>query len=118
MAIKRMSPKDEQGTGENHAGEEKRDARPAPPAEKDGTGRNQSPNQSRNEGSNQSSADNGVLQVDTGQLKLPQDLTEEEEEVKRFLPIDPAVLVLLCLSLIFIGTIAYVIWNCWEPPQR
>ena len=106
MAIRRMSRQDQQGEGGNHAGEAERDARSLPPAEKEDTPRNQS------------SADNGLLQVDTGQLKLPQNLTEEEEEVKRFLPIDPAVLILLCFSLIFIGTIAYVIWSGWEPPSR
>lgn len=105
MAIRRMPRPGEQGEGEDHSGETERAARRSPqPEGRDGTSLNQS------------STDNGLLQIDTGQLKLPQNLTEEEEEVKRFMPIDPAVLVILCFSLAFIAVIAYIIWSGWEPP--
>jgi hypothetical protein len=116
-----MSPQDEQDAGKNRAREAERDARHAPETGKDGTGRTQSSHQSSDksshQSSNQSSANNGLLQVDTGKLKLPQGLSEEEDEPKRFFSIDPAVLIILCFSLIFIMTIAYVIWSGWEPPQ-
>ena len=62
------------------------------------------------------SQNDGTLVLNTGQLKLPQDF-KEEEEASGFPRIDPALLVILCFSLIFIAVIAYIIWNGWEPPK-
>lgn len=89
----------------NSSGESASEARLAPPEERgDGAG------------SHQFSNDDGALVLNTGRLKLPQQI-EEEEGKAGFLTIDPAVLTLLCLSLIFIVAIAFIIWNGWEPPQ-
>jgi hypothetical protein len=66
----------------------------------------------------QSRMDDGTLDVNTGDLKLPQELAEEEEaETTGLLSVDPAVIVILCFSLVFIAVIAFVIWNGWEPPR-
>ncbi len=66
----------------------------------------------------QNSTDDGTLKVDTGNLKLPQELTEEEEtEAAGLQKFDPAVKLILCFSIVFIAVIAFVIWNGWEPPR-
>jgi hypothetical protein len=80
------------------------EARLAPPEEK-GKGAVEHP----------ASNNDGTLVLNTGQLKLPQDF--KEEDATGFPRIDPALLVILCISLIFIAVIAYTIWNGWEPPR-
>ena len=110
MAIRKSLRRTRQDKGENNSGESEFEAHLAPPEEK----RDAAP-------SAQSSNNDGTLTVNTGDLKLPRDLAEEEEEeeeVHRFLPIDPFVFGILCFSLLFIFTIAYIIWSGWEPPQR
>jgi hypothetical protein len=44
-------------------------------------------------------------------------LTEEETKKSGLLSVDPAVMFILCCSLVFIAVIAFVIWNGWEPPR-
>jgi hypothetical protein len=91
-------------------GETEFEARLTPPEEKKGAA---------NKGEvNKSAAGDGTLSVNTGDLKLPQELIEEETDGSLFQRIDPAVLVILCLSLVFIASIAYVIWSGWEPPSK
>lgn len=60
--------------------------------------------------------DDGRISVNTGNLKLPQELVEDDAapEAAR---IDPVVLAIFFLALIFIIVVAFVIWNGWEPPQ-
>lgn len=90
----------------NDAGESEHEARLAPLEEKKGV--SAQPN----------SAQSGVLAVNTGELKLPRELSEEEEAAaQRFLPIDPYVFAVLCFTIIFILSTAYVIWSGWEPPK-
>lgn len=57
----------------------------------------------------QGSNDEGVIGVDTGELKLPKEFTEREEERSRFLGLEPVALVILIFSLAFIAFIAYLI---------
>jgi uncharacterized membrane protein (DUF485 family) len=49
------------------------------------------------------------MAVDTGELKLPKEFTEREEERSRFLGLEPVALVILVFSLAFILFIAYLI---------
>ncbi len=103
MAVKRARRR---RRNKNSSGESASAARLAPPEER-GDGK-----------SGQLAAKNdGTLSVNTGQLKLPADFKEDEEDAGGLLFIDPAVLVILCFSLIFILVIAYIIWNGWEPPR-
>jgi hypothetical protein len=88
------------------SGETKSEAQLAPPEEKEGA-----------PVSRPNPANDGKLPVNTGELKLPQELVEEETEGPGFQRVDPVVLVILCFSLIFILIIAYVIWSGWEPPR-
>jgi hypothetical protein len=57
----------------------------------------------------QTRSDEGVLVVDTGELKLPKEFTEREEGRSRFLGLEPVALVILVFSLAFIAFIAYLI---------
>jgi hypothetical protein len=90
--------------GGNNSGESEAAAQLAPPEERKSGGSN-----------NQAAGNDGTLAINTSELKLPQDLIEEKEEVKGFPRIDPVVLAILCFSLVFILGIAYIIWNGWEP---
>lgn len=102
-------------------GESESPARLAPPEEKKGAARNSatSDGNSANDKStsDKSVANDGTLSVNTSELKLPQELIEDENGGSLFQQVDPAVLVILCLSLIFIAAIAYVIWSGWEPSK-
>ena len=69
----------------------------APPEER---GAKQAPQAQNNE---------GVLVVDTGELKLPREFTEREAARSRFLGLEPVALVILIFSLAFIAFIAYLI---------
>jgi hypothetical protein len=97
--------------GDSKASASEFEARLTPPEEKNGARRPPQANQNSNN-------DNGTLAVNTGELKLPQELAEEEEDERKniFKRIDPAVLTILCLSLLFIAFIACVILYGWEPP--
>jgi hypothetical protein len=90
--------------GGNNSGESESEAQLAPPEERAGAG------------SSKAAANDGTLNINTSELKLPQDLIEEKKEMTGFLSIDPIVLAILCFSLIFILAIGYVIWSGWEPP--
>lgn len=52
----------------------------------------------------------GVIKVDTGMLKLPIQLMEEEsEENSHFWQIEPAILAIFVLAIVFIGFITVLI---------
>lgn len=111
MAIRKMSgpPEREDGRSddrENNNGESKAEARLAPLEETSGASR-----------SHQISSGNGPLAVNTGELKLPQELADEEAAAEGSFRVDPVVIGILCFSLIFIAVIAYVVWSGWEPPR-
>jgi len=55
-----------------------------------------------------SDPDYGAIVVDSDKLKIPTGINEEEDE-KRFLGLEPVVLVVLILSLVFIAFIAWQI---------
>jgi len=59
----------------------------------------------------QKSNNEGVMGVDTGELKLPKEFTEKEEGKPRFLGLEPVALVILIFALAFIAFIAYLISN-------
>ena len=61
------------------------------------------------------SNNNGVLVVDTGELKLPGDFTEKEDKKSRFMGLEPVALVILIFALAFIAFITYLIST--EPPR-
>jgi hypothetical protein len=63
----------------------------------------------------QSPNDGGVIQVDTGDLKLPSDFTERGEGKPRLLGLEPVTIFILIFSLAFIAFIAYLI--SIEPPH-
>jgi hypothetical protein len=100
MAVKKKSRRAASNNGETQS-----EARLTPPEEKEGARKPQN------------AAGNGTLPVNTGELKLPQELAEDETEGPLFQHVDPAVLVILCCALIFIAVIAYVVWSGWEPPK-
>ena len=64
---------------------------------------------------NQGTDNNGAIVVDTGELKLPKGIIEEDNGGAEFFGMDPVVLLIFCLSLIFIAFIAYLI--SIEPPK-
>lgn len=68
----------------------------APPEEQNGRQKNQAPNQ------------DGAIVVDTGQLNLPKGVIEDEDGARLF-GMDPVVLFIFCLALVFIAFIAYLI---------
>jgi hypothetical protein len=51
----------------------------------------------------------GVLTVDTGEVKLPNDFTEKEERGARLFGLEPIALIILVFSLAFITFITYLI---------
>ena len=53
--------------------------------------------------------DDGVISVDTGDLKLPSDFTERGEEKSRLFNIEPITLIIMVFALAFIAFIAYLI---------
>jgi hypothetical protein len=58
---------------------------------------------------NRNSNNEGVMGVDTGELKLPKEFTEKEEGKPRFLGLEPVALIILIFALAFIAFIAYLI---------
>lgn len=73
----------------------------APPEEIDSNVRRDSP----------SGEDDGPLVVDTGALKLPHGFVESEEEKRRVFGLEPEILVILTLLIVFIGLIAYLVYK-------
>jgi hypothetical protein len=69
----------------------------APPEEQNGRRKNQAPNQ------------DGAIVVDTGELNLPKGVIEDEKDGARLFGMDPVVLFIFCLALVFIAFIAYLI---------
>lgn len=63
----------------------------------------------RRKGERQNSDHEGVMVVDTGELKLPDDFTEREDRKSRLLGLEPVALVILLFALAFIIFIAYLI---------
>ena len=57
----------------------------------------------------------GVINVDTGSLKLPSEFTEKKEGKSGLFSVEPITLVILIFSLAFIAFIAYLI--SIEPPK-
>ncbi|MDX6695461.1 MAG: hypothetical protein QOF02_3064 [Blastocatellia bacterium] len=105
MAVKKSGRKAR--GGKKQAGETESESRLTPPEEGNGA-------QGRQPANNK---DDGTLAVNTGELTLPQELIEEDDEKRIwFMRVDPAVLTILCLSLLFIAFIAYLILSGWEPP--
>jgi hypothetical protein len=51
----------------------------------------------------------GLMGVDTGELKLPKEFTEKEEGKTHFFGLEPVALVILIFALAFISFIAYLI---------
>lgn len=82
------------------SGESEFEARLAPPEER-----------------SKSDDNDGRISVNTGSLKLPQELVEDDATPGEAAKIDPVVLAIFFLALIFIVVVAFVIWNGWEPPQ-
>jgi hypothetical protein len=100
-------------------GETEFEARLTPPEEKGAANKGEVDKSAANKnGDDKSAAGDGTLSVNTGDLKLPQEFVEEGTDGSLFHHIDPAVLVILCISLIFIASIAYVIWSGWEPSSK
>ena len=56
-----------------------------------------------------SSNDEGVIAVDTGNLKLPKDFTERREGKSGLLDLEPITIIILIFALAFIGVMAYLI---------
>jgi hypothetical protein len=69
----------------------------APPEEQNGKQKNQASNQ------------DGAIVVDTGELKLPKGVVEDEGGGAKFFGMDPVVLLIFCFALAFIAFIAYLI---------
>ena len=57
----------------------------------------------------------GVMKVDTGELKLPNDFTEKVDSRARLFGLEPIALIILVFSLAFIAFITYLIAT--EPPK-
>jgi hypothetical protein len=103
MAVKRESRREHSPVRGSSDGASKKADQLAPPEERAGKG---AAGNSNNE---------GVMGVDTGELKLPKEFTEKEEGKSRFLGLEPLALVILIFSLAFIAFIAYLI--SIEPPK-
>ncbi len=59
-------------------------------------------------------ADDTIV-IDTGSLQLPENLLEEEREKNGILGLEPVVLAILVLALVFIAFIAYQIYRMPAP---
>jgi hypothetical protein len=69
------------------------------------------PEERARKSTNQNSNNEGVMAVDTGELKLPKEFTEKEDGKSRFFGLEPVALVILIFALAFIAFIAYLISN-------
>ncbi len=63
----------------------------------------------------QISNNGGVINVDTGSLKLPSEFTEKEEGKSGLFGLEPVTIIILTFSLAFIAFITYLI--SIEPPK-
>jgi hypothetical protein len=59
--------------------------------------------------SHQLTSDEGMINVDTGSLKLPSDLTEKDEGKSSLFGLEPVTIVILVFALAFIAFITYLI---------
>ena len=75
-------------------------ARLAPLEELDKETSQQHPSQKKND---------GTIVIDTGSLKLPENLMEKEREENGILGLEPIVLAILILALAFVAFIAYLV---------
>jgi hypothetical protein len=64
---------------------------------------------------NKGAKNGGVMAVDTGELKLPNEFTEKEDKRARLFGLEPIALIILVFSIIFIAFITYLIAT--EPPK-
>ncbi|MBV9209417.1 MAG: hypothetical protein JOZ52_02245 [Acidobacteria bacterium] len=94
MAVKKRRARHKHYTGNKRGDTKELSARLAPLEERDGQ-------KHEDEG--------GAIVLDTGKLKLPKALLEEEEDTSRIFGLEPVILVILLLALCFIGFIAYLI---------
>jgi hypothetical protein len=62
--------------------------------------------------------DDDTIVLDTGELKLPKALMEEEDAPARMFGLEPVILVILILALAFIAFIAYLISQTPAPAAR
>jgi hypothetical protein len=97
MAVKRESRREHNPVQGSSDGASQKADQLAPPEERAGK---QAVRKSNNE---------GVMGVDTGELKLPKEFTEKEEGKRRFFILEPVALVILIFALAFIAFIAYLI---------
>ena len=67
------------------------------------------PPEERADRSANQSRDGGVMAVDTGELKLPDDFTEREDKKLNLLGLDSIALIILIFALAFIAFTAYLI---------
>jgi hypothetical protein len=58
---------------------------------------------------NQQSEGEGLIRVDTGDLKLPSDFTEKREGKSRLFGLEPLTIIIMVFCLAFIAFIAYLI---------
>jgi hypothetical protein len=63
----------------------------------------------------QKSDGEGVIIVDTGDLKIPNDFTERREGKSRLFGVEPIAVVIMVFALAFIAFIAYLIYT--EQPK-
>jgi hypothetical protein len=66
------------------------------------------PEEHAKKSANQKTDNEGVMVVDTGELKLPKDFTEKEDK-SRFFGLEPIAVVILIFALAFIAFITYLI---------
>ncbi|HEY0546701.1 MAG TPA: hypothetical protein VGC91_15085 [Pyrinomonadaceae bacterium] len=92
MALKKKAARHKHYTGGNGGNTSELSARLAPLEERDGK-----------------HADDDTIVLDTGKLRLPKALLEDEEETSRLFGLEPVILVILLLALSFIAFVAYLI---------
>jgi len=59
----------------------------------------------------------GTIVIDTGSLKLPENLMEQERQENGILGLEPIVLAILILALAFIAVVAYLVYQMPAPAQ-
>lgn len=92
MAVKKKAAPHKHYTGNKRGDAKELSSRLAPLEERDGK-----------------PANDDTIVLDTGKLKLPKALLEEEENTARLFGLEPVILVILLLALCFIAFIAYLI---------
>lgn len=61
-------------------------------------------------GSDRAARDDGILVVDTGQLKIPHGFVENEQEKRGLFGLEPVIVVIMVLMIVFIAFIAYLVY--------